>query len=55
MEVIGRVESGTETESNAVVVAEDVLAGYMHSCIFCTFTIHDSRMPVLHRYKDVTN
>ncbi len=29
MEVIGRVESGTETESNAEAVAEDVLAEYM--------------------------
>lgn len=28
-DVIGRVESGTETESNAEAVAEDVLAEYM--------------------------
>ncbi len=52
MEVIGRVESGTETESNAGAVAEDVMyvaGAWMHrsddlrnvmaeycSCIFCT-------------------
>ena len=33
MEVIGRVESGTETESNAGAVAEDVLyvvSAWMH-------------------------
>ena len=44
MEVIGRVESGTETESNAGAVAEDVLVG-KSSCIFDTFAIRGGRIP----------
>ena len=44
MEVIGRVESGTETESNAGAVAEEVLVEKC-SCIFYTSTIHGGYMP----------